>query len=47
MKLGFQFSNLCGSVYKCGNVTFTPDGVSLLSPVGNRVTMFDLIEYGA
>jgi hypothetical protein len=40
----FGFSNLCGTVYKSGNVVFTPDGNSLLSPVGNRITVFDLIE---
>jgi len=39
-----QFSNLCGSVYRKGNVLFTPDGNSLLSPVGNRITVFDLIK---
>lgn len=42
MKLGFKFSNLCGTVYRGGNVVFTPDGYSLLSAVGNRVTVFDL-----
>jgi hypothetical protein len=40
----FDFTNLCGTVYKCGNVAFTPDGNCLLSPVGNRITMFDLVE---
>ena len=38
----FQFSNLLGSVYKKGNVLFTPDGNSVISPVGNRVSIFDL-----
>eukprot|EP00960_Hanusia_phi_P005682 164873-Hanusia_phi.AAC.1 len=42
MRFGFKFSNLCGSVYSQGNLVFTPDGGSLLSPVGNRVTAFDL-----
>ena len=42
MKFGFKFSNLCGTVYADGNLAFTPDGGSLLSPVGNRVTVFDL-----
>lgn len=37
-----QFSNLCGTVYKCGNIVFTPDGNGLLSPVGNRITHFNL-----
>ncbi|EEB86555.1 hypothetical protein MPER_16449, partial [Moniliophthora perniciosa FA553] len=27
-----------------GNVIFTPDGNSLLSPVGNRVSVFDLVN---
>lgn len=43
LKYAYNFSNLCGIVYKCGNVVFTPDGHSLLSPVGNRVTVFDLL----
>jgi periodic tryptophan protein 2 len=42
MAANFQFANLCGSVYSRGNVTFTPDGDSLISPVGNRVTVFNL-----
>lgn len=40
-----QFSNQCGTVYRCGNVEFTADGNKLLSPVGNRVTIFDLVEH--
>ncbi|KAG9302928.1 hypothetical protein G9A89_022345 [Geosiphon pyriformis] len=44
MKLGFKFSNLCGTVYTQGNLLFTPDGNSLLSPVGNRISMFDLVN---
>ena len=40
-----QFSNQCGVVYKGGNVVFSADGNALLSPVGNRVTVFDLVEY--
>jgi hypothetical protein len=39
-----QFQHLCGSVYSQGNVVFTPDGNSVLSPVGNRITRFDLIK---
>ena len=42
IKLNYVFSNLCGCLYKQGNIIFTPDGTSLLSPVGNRVTQFDL-----
>ncbi|KAF9971759.1 hypothetical protein BGZ73_005212 [Actinomortierella ambigua] len=38
------FSNLCGTVYKQGNLIFTPDGNAVLSPVGNRLTVFDLVN---
>ncbi|KAL9100818.1 MAG: hypothetical protein Q9163_003848 [Psora crenata] len=44
MKTDFKFSNLLGTVYCSGNLLFTPDGTSLLSPVGNRVTVFDLVN---
>lgn len=44
MKSNFQFSNLCGTVYQHGNVLFTPDGNSILSPVGNRISIFDLVS---
>ncbi|KAJ9090356.1 U3 snoRNP protein [Entomophthora muscae] len=44
MKSDFKFSNLCGTVFKQGNVLFTPDGNTLISPVGNRVTLFDLVQ---
>lgn len=37
-----QFSNLLGTIYKKGNVTFTPDGNSIISPVGNKITNYDL-----
>jgi periodic tryptophan protein 2 len=35
---------LLGTVYRKGNLVFTEDGNSLLSPVGNRVTVFDLVN---
>ncbi|KAL8972750.1 MAG: hypothetical protein Q9183_000365 [Haloplaca sp. 2 TL-2023] len=44
MKTDFKFSNLLGTVYCKGNLVFTPDGNSLLSPVGNRVGVFNLTE---
>ncbi|KAI0322860.1 WD repeat protein [Amylostereum chailletii] len=44
MKANYKFSNLCGTVYRQGNVLFTPDGNSVLSPVGNRVSVFDLVN---
>lgn len=45
MKANYQFQNLCGTVYRQGNVVFTPDGDSVLSPVGNRVSVFDLVKW--
>ncbi|KZT60952.1 WD40 repeat-like protein [Calocera cornea HHB12733] len=44
MKANYQFSNLCGTVYRQGNIVFTPDGNCILSPVGNRVSVFDLVK---
>ncbi|KAJ3936214.1 MAG: WD40 repeat-like protein [Lentinula lateritia] len=44
MKPNYKFSNICGTVYCQGNVLFTADGNSLLSPVGNRVSSFDLLN---
>lgn len=46
MAYDYRFTNLCGQVHTGGNVTFTtPDGNSVLSPVGNRITVFDLVKY--
>ncbi|OAQ85412.1 periodic tryptophan protein 2 [Purpureocillium lilacinum] len=44
MKTDFKFSNLLGTVYCQGNLLFSPDGTHLFSPVGNRVTVFNLVE---
>ncbi|KAI3404095.2 PWP2 [Candida oxycetoniae] len=44
MKSDFKFSNLLGTVYRKGNLVFTEDGTKLLSPVGNRVSCFDLVK---
>ncbi|EGV62198.1 U3 snoRNP protein [Yamadazyma tenuis] len=44
MKSDFKFSNLLGTVYRRGNLVFTEDGTKLLSPVGNRVSCFNLIK---
>lgn len=38
----FQFNNLLGTVYRKGNLVFSSDGNSVISPVGNRLTVFDL-----
>ncbi|OQR75106.1 periodic tryptophan protein 2-like [Tropilaelaps mercedesae] len=42
MKFNYKFSNLLGTVYRKGNVLFTNDGNTVISPVGNRITLFDL-----
>lgn len=44
MKSDFKLSNLVGTVYSRGNIVFNEDGTQLLSPVGNRVSCFDLIN---
>lgn len=44
MKSDFKFSNLLGTVYRQGNVQFSHDGNMLLSPVGNRISVFDLVN---
>ena len=38
MKFNYQFSNLLGTVYRSGNLLFTPDGNSVISPVGNKIS---------
>jgi hypothetical protein len=38
----FQFSNLLGTVFRRGNLVFSSDGNSVISPVGNRLTVYDL-----
>lgn len=40
-----QFSNLMGTIYKKGNVVFTPDGNSVVSPVGNKITIYNMKKY--
>lgn len=44
MKASFAFSNLCGTVYRQGNVILSDaaEGTLLLSPVGNRLSVFNL-----
>ncbi|ORY71589.1 WD40-repeat-containing domain protein [Pseudomassariella vexata] len=44
MKTDFKFSNLLGTVYCQGNLLFSPEGDKLFSPVGNRVTVFNLVD---
>ncbi|KAL7048748.1 hypothetical protein ACKWTF_003476 [Chironomus riparius] len=42
MKFAYKFNNLLGTVYRKGNLVFSSDGNSVISPVGNRLTIFDL-----
>ncbi|XP_018569437.1 periodic tryptophan protein 2 homolog [Anoplophora glabripennis] len=42
MKFAYKFSNLLGTVYRKGDLIFTPDGNSVISTVGNRISIFDL-----
>ena len=42
MNFNYQFSNLLGTVYRKGNLVFGPDGNALFSPVGNKISVFDL-----
>jgi periodic tryptophan protein 2 len=47
MKFAYRLSKICGNVFENGNLTFTPDGNSVISPIGNRVTIFDLIRHSS
>lgn len=47
MKLGYRLSQVCGNVFENGNLTFTADGNSIISPVGNRVTILDLVNHSS
>ncbi|CAL1597666.1 unnamed protein product [Knipowitschia caucasica] len=42
MKFAYRFSNLLGAVYRQGNLNFSRDGNAVISPVGNRISIFDL-----
>ncbi|KAL3276990.1 hypothetical protein HHI36_012350 [Cryptolaemus montrouzieri] len=42
MKFAYKFNNLLGAAYKKGNLIFTPDGNSVISPVSNKINVFDL-----
>ncbi|WFD30085.1 U3 snoRNP protein [Malassezia sp. CBS 17886] len=44
MKASYRFANLCGTVYQQGNVQFSPEGDTLYSPVGNRLSVFELVK---
>jgi periodic tryptophan protein 2 len=44
MKFSYRLKRICGSVYSNGDVAFTPDGNSVVSPIGNRLNVYDLIN---
>ena len=43
-RFNYVFNNLCGTVYRQGNLVYSSDGTSLFSAVGNRVACFDLVR---
>jgi periodic tryptophan protein 2 len=45
MQLGYRLSKVCGSVYSNANLIFTPDGNTIISCVGNRISLYDLIHH--
>jgi periodic tryptophan protein 2 len=45
MKFSYRLTKVCGNIYENGNLLFISDGNILLSPIGNRITMIDLIQH--
>jgi periodic tryptophan protein 2 len=44
---GYRLVNVLGKSFTGGNLVFTPDGETILSPVGNRVVAFSLVSAGS
>ncbi|CAH2091640.1 unnamed protein product [Euphydryas editha] len=42
MKFNYKFQNLLGTVYRRGDIIFTNDGNCVISPVGNKITIYNL-----
>lgn len=42
MRFSYKFSQLLGTVYRKGNVIFSKNGDSVLAPVGNKISIYDL-----
>lgn len=42
MDTNFKLSNYIGTVYRDGQVAFSNDGFSVISPIGNKLSIFDL-----
>ena len=45
MRHNFTLSRVCGHVYGNGNLCFSSDGNSVVSAVGNRLTVYDLVRH--
>ena len=44
MRFGYKFSGLMGKVYSNGRVIFTAEGSTIVSIVGNKISVFDCLE---
>ncbi|XP_045109366.1 periodic tryptophan protein 2 homolog [Portunus trituberculatus] len=42
MKFTYKFSNLLGTVYRLGDIIFSHDGNTVICPVGNKISVYDL-----
>lgn len=42
MRFSYNFSQLLGTVYRKGNIIFSQNGDSVLAPVGNKISVYDL-----
>lgn len=42
MKFTYRFSNLLGTVYRLGDIIFSHDGNTVICPVGNKISVYDL-----
>ncbi|CAL4105654.1 unnamed protein product, partial [Meganyctiphanes norvegica] len=42
MKYEYDFSNLLGTVYRNGDIIFSKDGNTVICPVGNKISLYDL-----
>ncbi|XP_063530228.1 periodic tryptophan protein 2 homolog [Cydia strobilella] len=44
MKFNYKFQNLLGTVYRRGDILFMNNGNCVVSPVGNKITIYNLIQ---
>ena len=45
MKFSYKFSNLFGTVYRGGDLVFSNDGNTVISPVGNKVSPIQKVHH--